>query len=159
MIRAARTFDTELIKSIITRDDIWSTVAEDGRKKEDYAPNVTDECWLLMTSNDDVVGLYNLHAHNAVTIEIHAHVLPEHRNEHSKETGHEALQWIYSNSPEYKKVVAQIPVIYENVKRFTCGFGFKVEGVNRLSYLKNGAIVDQYLLGITRDEIKVYLNE
>ena len=158
MISACRTFDIELIKSIVTRDDVWATVAEDGQVKSEYMPDVNDECWLLMTDENTAIGLYNIHAHNAVTIEIHAHVLPEHRKQHSKETGRAALEWIYFNSPEYKKVIAQIPFIYKNVKNFTCGFGFKEEGVNRLSYLKNDVIVDQWLLGITRDEIEGYLN-
>ena len=140
----------------MTRPDIWETVAEDGQQAKDFEPDLDSDCWLLM-SDDEVIGLYNFHAHNSVTVEIHAQVLPDHRKEYSQETGLAALRWIYDyefdGGKVYQKVIAQIPVIYENVKRFTCGFGFKVEGINRKSYLKGGVIVDQYLLGITRDEI------
>jgi len=157
MISADRIFDTDLIKAVITRDDMWATVAEDGQNKGDYLADVINECWIMITDDDELVGLYNLHVHNSITIEIHAHILPEHRKKYSKDSGRAALEWIYLNSPEYKKVIAQIPVIYENVKKFTCSFGFKEEGINRMSYLKNSVIVDQWMLGITREEIEGYL--
>ena len=159
MITAERIYDHNLIKSIMTSPDIWATVAEDGHSPASFTCDTEGECWLLMTNGDDVVGIYNIHGINAVTCEIHAQVIPEHREKHSYGTGKVALDWIFSNAPEYKKVIAQIPVVFENVKNFTCQFGFKVEGINRLSYLKDGAIVDQWLLGITRDEIKVFLDE
>lgn len=153
-----RTFDRDLIKSVITRSDMWSTVAEDGQNPDEWVPDVDGQCWLYMEDEGQMIGLYNIHAHNSITVEIHAHVLPECRKTHSRETGLSVLNWIYTKHPEYKKVVARIPFIFENVKNFTCSFGFKVEGVNRQSYLKNGDIVDQWMLGITRDEIKETLN-
>lgn len=159
MIKATRTYDHELIKSIMTSRGLWETVAEDGHLPDDFTCDTDSECWLLMTSGDDVVGLYNIHGINAVTCEIHAQVIPKHRERHSYGTGRAALEWIFNEAPEYKKVIAQIPVVFENVKNFTCQFGFQVEGVNRLSYLKDGAVVDQWLLGMTRDEIKVFLDE
>lgn len=106
-----------------------------------------------MEVDNEVAALYNIHARNSVTAEIHAHVVPKHRKQYSKETGYHALRWIYENAPTYHKVVAQIPVIYENVRQFTIGFGFQDEGINRQSYLKDYQIVDQWMLGITRDEI------
>ena len=156
-MNVSRTYDVEMIKEMITRDCIWSTIAEDGQVKEDYSPKVDAECWLEMKADDVLVGLYNLHSHNAITVQIHAHVLPEHRKKHSKATGIGSLRWIYDNAPVYKKVVAQIPFCYENVKNFTMSMGFKLEGINRLSYQKNGDIIDQWQLGITRDEIKSHL--
>ena len=52
------------------------------------------------------------------------------------------------------KVIAQVPFLYPNVKDFCLKNGFVVEGINRLSHQKDGVIVDQWLLGITRDEIE-----
>jgi len=70
-----------------------------------------------------------------------------------------ALQWIIDNTPECKKVTAQIPVIYDNVRRFIEQFGFVQEGINRQSYQKAGKILDQWNYGITRPEIEAFLNE
>lgn len=158
MITANRTYDHSLIESIMTSPALWATVAEDGHSPDSFTCDTEGECWLLMSNGDDVVGVYNIHGINAVTCEIHAQVIPEYREQHSYETGKAALEWIYNNAPGYKKVIAQVPVVFENVKNFTCQFGFQVEGINRLSYLKDGAIVDQWLLGITRDEIEDFIN-
>ena len=136
------------------RPEIFATVAEDGQDPAGYEPDVQAEVWLAMTTNDDdLVGLYNLHSRNAVTVEIHAQVLPEHRKEYSNATGLAALRWIRVNIPDCYKVIATVPALYPNVRKFTESFGFQLEGVNRSSYLKDGEVHDQWLLGITRDEI------
>jgi L-amino acid N-acyltransferase YncA len=156
---AERTFDTGLVSSIMTTPEIWDTIAEDGRVVGDFVADCEGECWVLMRVDTNIIGLYNLHPHNSVTLEIHAHVLPEYRAEHSKNTGLAILEWIIESAPDkYQKVIAQIPAIYENVKNFTCSFGFQEEGINRMSYRKNGEIVDQWMLGITRSEIEDSLN-
>ena len=158
LVEAHRTKNGGLVKELITSPELWDTIAEDGQKPEDFTPDTTDEVWLVMVSDDDgIVGLYNLHVRTCVTLEIHAHVFPEFRKKYSRDTGLAALTWIRDNAPEYHKVIAQIPEIYENVKNFTCSFGFKVEGTNRKSYLKHGKIVDQWLLGITREELEASL--
>ncbi len=158
-VKAVRIYDKEKITEVMTSPEIWATVAEDGQYQSDFEPDVEGECWLAMIADGEVVGVYNIHAINSITAEIHAHVLPAHRVEHSFRTGAEALRWIYFEAPMYKKIVARIPRIYDNVKRFTCGFGFQVEGICRASYRKNGEIVDRWMLGITRDEIGEFLDE
>lgn len=160
LIIAERTRDANVVRSVIAHPDIWKTISEDGHNIDEYEPNVDEsECWLMMTFEGELIGLYNYHAHNSATVEVHAHVLPGHRKQHSKETGIAALKWLYENFPGYNKVIANVPVVYENVKSFTCGCGFQVEGLNRQSYVKNGEYIDQWLLGITRAEIKEFLNE
>lgn len=155
MIVTKRIYNKELIKSIIQMGEIWDCVAEDGQNKEDFDPDVENECWLLMNNEDAIVALYNLHGINGVTVQIHAHVVPEYRKEYSKQTGKAALDYIIENTGYYK-IIAVVPTLYNNVKKFCESFGFKEEGINRLSYQKNGGIVDQWLLGLTRCE---YLNE
>lgn len=154
-----RTYNIHEVERIIFNDVIWDSISEDGQKREDVILDVSNEAWLLISQDSEVIAAYNLHAKNAVTCQIHAHVLPEHRGEHSFNTGLAVLRWLYDNEPVYQKLVAEVPVIYENVKRFVCQFGFLVEGINRLSYLKNGNIIDQWYLGITRHEIARFLNE
>lgn len=148
-----RTLDAELIKGIITRPDMWRTVAEDGVKVEGYAPDLARAAYLSVSVGGAVVAIYQLMAINSVCLEIHAHVLPEYRSKYADKTGRAVLKWIYDTAPQYNKVVVFVPVLYKNVRLFTCRLGFKEEGLNRASYLKNGIIVDQWLLGITRAEI------
>lgn len=144
-----RTYNSEYIKSIVK--EMWDCVCEDGHSLETFDPEPTANCWVKL----DEIGLYNLHPSNSSTLEIHAFILPEHRAKHSEESGKEILKWILEKAPEqYQKVIAQVPFLYPNVKDFCVKNGFVVEGVNRLSHKKNGELVDQWWLGITRKEIK-----
>jgi len=148
---ACRVFEPEVVKSILLRPEIVATIAEDG--VDDFEPDMIRNIWLMMKSGETEVGLYQIERINGITAQIHANVLPEHRKPHSKATGRAALDWVYANLPEIHKVIAVIPDLYPNVRDFTMSFGFQLEGVNRQSYMKNGAIHDQWLLGITRPEI------
>jgi hypothetical protein len=152
-VKTYRTFDDEGLRRAMVDPDMWATVAEDGHDPANYKPDVVAECWLAMQVDGNVVAYYQLESRNTVTLEIHAQVLPEFRKEYSKATGEAALKWILENAPECQKVIAWVPSKYPNVRDFTLQFGFKVEGTNRKSYLKDGQLWDQWLLGITRGEI------
>lgn len=146
------TKDYELIKSIVTEPRVWATVAEDGHDREAWEPDLS-QGWLVAKDEDgEIIGLYTVHAHNSITLEIHPFVLPEFRGAEAYQSGKEVLQWIKAKT-KYQKVVCSIPVIYRNVKLFAMRCGLKQEGVNRKSYLKHGIIHDQWMLGITRNEI------
>ena len=146
-----RTFDVDLIESVLLRPEIKAVISEDG--VDEFKPNVNDDIWLVM-SDGDVIAVYHLQRLNGIMLQIHANVLPEHRKQHAKETGQKALDWIVENLPEIHKVVAFIPALYPNVRDFTASFGFKIEGVLTQSHLKNGVLHDQWILGITRPEIE-----
>jgi RimJ/RimL family protein N-acetyltransferase len=148
---ASRVYDAGVVKSILLRPDILATIAEDGA--DDFEIDIDRDIWLLMKSGDTEVGIYQIERLNSITAQIHANVLPEHRKPHSKATGRAALAWVHENLPQIHKIIAVIPSLYPNVRDFTLSFGFKLEGTNRESYLKNGAIHDQWILGITRPEI------
>lgn len=155
-----RTYDKDIVLGIMLRDDIWATVAEDGIEKSDYAVDFDRECWLIMRSDSgDIVGAFSFKVMNGTTLQIHAQVLPECRKDYAKDCGLAALKWFLSSAPIcYQKLVAEIPIIYQNVISFTESFGFIREGTNRLSYSKGGIIVNQILLGITRSEVQESLN-
>jgi len=148
-LKLKRIFDEEYIKSVIS--EMWNDVCEDGHDLEDFDPKVNENCWVRL----DDIGLYNLHPSNSSTLEIHAFIRPKHRKEKSEESGREILKWILDNAPEqYHKVIAQVPSLYPNVKDFCIKNGFKIEGINRMSHMKNGNLFNQWMLGITREEIK-----
>lgn len=160
-MRIERTFDEQVVKSVMLHPAIWATVAEETQDPEKWEPEMVADCWLQIVCDGKLIGLYNIHAHNSVTLEIHAQVLPEYRSEYAKESSRQVLQWILDSEDAagYEKVIAQIPTLYPQVKHFTLNAGFQEEGLNRLSYRKDGKLYDQWLLGITRQEIKAFLGD
>ena len=152
-VHIRRTWNPYLIGSIMLHPDIWATVAEDGQDPGDFNPDPEHDAWLVVSVDHIEIGIFHLPRFNGVTLEIHAQVLPEYRKEYSKASGRAALNWIYDNVTWCKKVIAWVPTTYPNVKNYARSMGFKTEGKSRESYLKNGELVDQWLLGITRTEI------
>ena len=146
-----KTTDAELIRSIVTLPELWATVAEDGMGSAGWSPNM-DSGWFLAMDGADIIGLYSVAANNCVTLEIHPFILKAFRGRAAYASGAQILEWLMLNT-KYEKVVCSIPVIYKNVKLFAMRCGFREEGINRQSYLKNGKIHDQWMLGITRGEI------
>lgn len=154
-LTAERTLDRETIWGVLRAPGIADAISEDGMSTDDMHINTEGELWVDVRNQvGETVAVYNLHMHNSVTVEIHAHVLPEYRKEHSYETGIAVLTWFRLNYPNFRKIVAQIPVTCGNVISFIERFGFQKEGVNRLSYLKNGALVDQVWYGLTCEELR-----
>ncbi|NEN35110.1 DUF2824 family protein, partial [Escherichia coli] len=70
--------DAELVKSICFIPEVWETIAEDGQVQEDWEPDM-NEGWFVAEENDNLVGLFNLHVRNCITLEIHPMILPGKR--------------------------------------------------------------------------------
>lgn len=154
-----RTYNIELINSVMFNDFIFDVISEDGVKKEDQRFDVYNEYWLKVIVDDDLVGLYNLHHMNRSTLEAHVHILPKFRKIHSQESILKVYEWLIENSGDgMVKFISFIPVIYPNVLRFCLSNGFTHEGVNRKSHLKNNVLHDVDMVGITKEEMKEVLH-
>ncbi len=145
--------DIDLIRDVVTMPEIWETVAEDGQEPDNFQPDFIHHCWLKIVSSGVVIALWQFKPVNKITLDVHPYVLPAFRGKVGKAAGIEHLKWIYDHGPQYQKLVASIPVIYKHVKIYANMLGYKDEGLNRCSYLKNDKVHDQWILGITRNEI------
>lgn len=152
ILTAARTLDYGLAIEII--DQVFDEISEDG--VDVYIPDVINEHWVALFHMKQCIGMYRLHQINGITFQIHAFILPDYREKWAKESGKVILQWCLDNL-EFNKLVAEIPVKYQNVYHFTKSQGFKDEGINRESFLKDGEIWDTYRLGMTHKEIEQWL--
>ncbi len=147
-----RTFDYSIAYAITSMPEIFETISEDGIT--DFTPDVLNEYWVLMlTETDQIAGVYRLHEVAGKVFEIHAHMIPAFRNDYAKESGSVILDWCLKNL-DFVKINATIPQKYKNVYHFTKSFGFKDEGVDRNSYIKDGKLYGRYRLGITKEEVE-----
>ena len=151
---AERTYDTDLIRSIALIPEIWDELCEDGQESKDFIPYTKSDCWLKMCKGNNVVGVFMFEKNNETTLQVHTAILPKYRGKISREAGKAHLKWVYENVPSCNKIVASIPTIRRHVKLYANMLGYKDEGLNRASFMKNGLIHDQWMLGITRDEIE-----
>ena len=109
--------------------------------------------WFLHTEDDEVCGLWMAEMRNGITIEIHPMILKQFRGKKAYKGAKEFFTWITKNT-KYEKVNAEIATCFPNAKMFAVQCGMKLEGTIRRSFKKNGKIHDQWLLGITREELE-----
>lgn len=150
----------EEVGKILKEPELFDRIAEDSINPDSYEIEFNGcQCYMMIMLDDVAIGVWNLYPLNTVTLNIHCNILKEHR-QHGKDAARLIMEWFTTECPEqYQKLNAEIPVIYKSVYYFTKGFGMKDEGVNRLSIMKNGELVDQNRLGLTRNEAVKFLEE
>lgn len=149
LLTAVRLTDYIVAKYAI--DSCWDDISEDGI--DQYMPDIVNEFWIGLFFEDGLVGCYRLHQINKFTWEGHAFMLPEFRNKYSVIGCLTILNWMVENI-DFKKLIASVPKLYPNVMIFLEKIGFKVEGINRKSWTKNGELWDMVNYGLTLSEIK-----
>ena len=148
----------EEVDSILKDPELFERISSEDLSVEDYNAVFDDHNIYMVARLKDVkIGLYHLHPHNPTTLIIHCNFLKGYRD-HADESQILLYKWILDECDNtYQKVIAEIPYTYPEVYHFSKKFGFVDEGVNRSSVLKNGKIVDQWRVGITREEISQWL--
>ena len=154
LITLRQSEDSAEVERIIKDPEIFARIAEDGHDIDSYNIDMGN-CYMLVCLDDIVIGVWCLYPANRSTLNIHCNILKEFR-EHGKEAGRLILKWFVDECPEqYQKLNAEIPMIYPEVYHYTKNQGLIDEGINRLSIMKNGELIDQWRLGITRVEADV----
>jgi len=149
-----RTFDIDKIKYIALNPELIGDLLESNCSIDDCGFDAEYDCYLAIKKDDELIGLYILKPISKTVLDLHPMILPKYRK-YSLKSMKSVFNWILNHcNDSVKKVVAQFPATEKNIKSFAIKCGFKEEGVNRLSFLKDKKLVDQIMVGITLDEIK-----
>ena len=151
-MRAVETTDAGLIRRAIVRN--WRWVADDGSgAKEDFAPVLGEGLKYVLIEDRRPRAVFFYHVRNAITYEVHTCPFHGFRGPEAVAGARLSLGWMFDNTP-CRKVITHVPsdnrLAYEFAKRA----GMVDEGVNRLSFLKDGQLLDQNVLGITSEEFR-----
>ncbi len=158
MISLRKAEAVDEVAQILKDPEIFDRIAEDGVTYQDFRISFDGtQCYMLIESDDMIIGVWCLYPANSSTLNIHCNILKDYRV-YAKEAGKLIVKWFAEESPsQYIKLNAEIPVIYPDVYFFTKKFGFLDEGINRQSICKNGDIIDQWRLGLTKNEAIAFL--
>lgn len=148
--------DYDEIKRILYNDEMWARISEDGQKKDLDLEGRGLE-WYGFVGDNKVIGIFLAHKVFKYTLQVHVSVLEEYRDKYAIMCGKDVLNHFVQS--DNHKMVASVPAIYHDVYRFTKKMGLIEEGINRRSYFKNGKMIDQYLMGITRKEAWKWLRQ
>lgn len=146
------TQDYQLVIDTITSDEIWDLAAGDGMEKELFIPRIDPFSMWLLAKTDKICGIILVEIENAAAIRIHPYSYDKGKWFYMMKA---FFRWFMENSSEQlQKINAKTPVYNSGARKLLLKLGFKDEGTDRLSFLKNGELFDQYILGITKDEVR-----
>lgn len=140
--------DLEEINKIILNEHVQKDICDDPTRNEKVL-DLSGYEWIGVVEDNITQGLFLLIKHNSIAIEIHTCLLPSLRGSKAVEAGKLILNLIFEN---YQKVISWIPENNRKAKLFAQMLGFQVEGINRASFLKDGRLLDQFLVGLTKGE-------
>jgi hypothetical protein len=148
------TKDKDLIREFMLQDEVWEMFSDDMATKDKYYPDMsTKSAWLKVVIDDELAGVVLLDNYNLTTLSLHPYLSRKFRK-HSRELIIRVFH-IFMRTPDFiNKLIVEIPFNRKIVYNLAKKSGFKDEGVNRESHLKNGIYYDQWNLGLTKKEIK-----
>lgn len=143
-----RTFDTNRVNDIVRHSSIREWVCDDNSK--DFAiTDCSNQLWIGVYDDDQMQGVLLLVPQNSVTVELHTCLLPSLHGQKAMQVGKLLLAMAFAT---YQKVVTSIPSDNRHAVIVATKIGFKKEGINRQSFLKNSQLLDQIVMGITHEE-------
>ena len=127
--------------------EVWPHVSDDNCSIQDFNPS-NSMTYLLVEDEGERMGFFGLSAINTICYEIHTTMLPKAWGKTLKYTK-EVLDWIFANTV-CLKVVTFVPETNKKALNLALKTGLKIEGFIEKSFLKNGSLIGQHVLGINK---------
>lgn len=142
-----------LIKAIATHPKVWDAISDDfTAAKEVWEPVRHESVWYVVVKDDcEVLGMFAFIPENHVCWNVHTCLLPTAYGPRARQTARELTQWIWENTT-CVRVTTNVPDQNRLALMYAKQVGFKEFGINPKSYMKDGILQDQILLGISKPE-------
>jgi RimJ/RimL family protein N-acetyltransferase len=151
-IRLVSSANFALINQILRHPAIYLMSSDDGTPPpQDIDATGAAMTFLLVYCGERLAGLYALQFHNTVMAEVHTCILPEFRGQQAAVAAQRLIGWAFTNT-RCKKITTLVPAFNRGALRYARLAGFQREGLITKSFLKNGVLHDQVLLGLTYKE-------
>ena len=143
--------DYRLIRDIMTHPAIWGAIGDDftpdvAQWSPVTAPNVS---YIIARDGEEVLGLWMLVAHSPVMVEVHTCLLPSAGFRRGRIAAQEMAQWIWENTT-FLRIMTQCPDYNRAARKFAKAAGMQKYGENLGAFMKNGALCDVLLFGMSR---------
>lgn len=150
MIIYEPTKDIEFITKCVTEPVTWRACIDDGMvhvNPDMFFVPTDGKLWLRAGD----YGLFMGEPRNSVTYEVHTMLLPEARGK-AVDIAKGALHWMFYNTP-CLKIITHVPSFNVLARRLSERCGMKLIGNNESSFLKGGVLYDQFIYGISKEEL------
>lgn len=146
-----RLFDPDLIRATVTHPLTYRHVGDDtSPPAREYEPLIHDSIiYLGVAEEGRFYGVLIYVPHSQICWEIHCSLLPSAWGR-AAELIRGAFDWLWENT-RAQRIVARIAVSNRLAVRAAERAGMTQWGINPKSHLKNGELIDQVWLGVSRN--------
>ena len=143
--------DCEVVNRIMHHPDVYPMICDDfadpGHTQLGTFFLQQSNIWLVQPDEHSLV----LAIPRTFTIcECHIMIEPEGRGAGVIQKVKETIDWFFNES-EYEKLIGHIPFYNKRALMFACLVGMKIEGICKKSFKKNGKLLDQWVVGIEKE--------
>lgn len=162
-IRFERSFDYELIRRILTHPKLYPHLSDDfSPPPEEYRPQEHPAIWYVIVRDEDdtgenLLGLWMFVPTNGCCWEVHTALLPCAWGERGQIASLMLPGWIWEHT-DCRRIITNVPATNRLALHFALKAGMKIFGTNQASFLKNGVLYNQTMLGISRPPAPVAVN-
>jgi RimJ/RimL family protein N-acetyltransferase len=131
----------------MTNPRLWDWLSsDDAGAAADFTP---DPSWLYLAVHDadELLGVFCVAPRNSVCCEVHTCLLPCAWGGRARTIYRLGLIYLRATT-NYRKVIGNIRTTNRLALRIAEGAGLKRIGLNRRCALKNGELIDQWILGL-----------
>jgi len=145
-LTVSRTYDLELVRSIITHPSCFPSVSDDNCRAEEFRPSADPRIIYLLAMKASPLGIFMLVPESEVCLEIHTCLLPHAWGPTAREVARLAETWIWSNTT-CKRLITKVPEFNQTALKYALQGGMLIYGFNPASFLHEGRLRAQFLLG------------
>jgi RimJ/RimL family protein N-acetyltransferase len=151
MISLALSTDLTTIRAILTHPRLWPSISDDfSGSPEDFQPFSNEAIfYVLVSSGDKPIGVWMFVKQSPTWHEIHVAFLPKAWGVKANQAARMLAPWVWANTTA-QCISARIPAYNRAAIAFARRSGMGLTGKLPKSFQKNGGIVDQVLLSVTR---------
>jgi len=152
-----RLTDHSYVDAVMKHPDVYPWITDDFTPDPDdfYTETLIDNenFYFVGTFVDDAIaGVFMFHPMTKIMYEMHSAVLPDYRGLLSVTMAVGAAEWIFRNT-DCLKLITYVPAGNIAALALARRGGMKAEGVITESFMKGGTMIDQTILGITKEEL------
>ena len=152
-IRRLTEADAELIRSTMTHPRVWPWISDDDSvRREDFQPVFAETIIYLGVWSEAFIGLWMCVRQNAITFAVHTCLLPAGAGPVGQIAACEAQKWMWDNADGCQRLITSVPSDNTLALRFAKNVGMVEFGRNPRSFLRNGLVLDEIWLGLSRPE-------
>lgn len=148
--------DLDYVNGIMRHPSVYAHISDDHSPEAasfSAAPLLMSERAIFLRPVIDGfgAGLFLFHPWNSVCFEAHTCVLPGFRGRAAVLASGMAAAWMFENTG-CRKIVTHVPAWNRAAYALARRAGFRAEGVNRKSFLRNGRLCDQAIMGLSKED-------